>query len=261
MVESRQDVNSVAAAQQGCRANSIAAPILPSAAISGQCNCPPSPDSTPCMDATGLAEFRPGDIAACHGRDAISRLIRAGTAAFRPPRLGPSHVAILCPAAIQPATPQGEQQQATRLLWVESTTFCPTPCLMQERRVKGVQVQRIEDRIGQYRATGGRVDLYRLSPLWELDREEQFRLTMAMLSHVGLGYDLRGAIRSGTRLYARLPIFPPACLESLFCSELLAAVLMRLGRLNHANPTRYNPARLLRELVATGKYHLVRTYP
>lgn len=213
------------------------------------------------MDATGLAEFRPGDIAACYGRDPISQLIRLATCSpWRSPRVGPSHVAILCPAAIQPATPQGERQQPTKLLWVESTTRCPTPCLMQERRAQGVQVQRIEDRLGQYRATAGRVDLYRLSPLWELDREEQFRLTMTLLSHVGLAYDLRGAIRSGTRLYARLPIFPPACLESLFCSELLAAVLMRLGRLNHANPTRYNPARLLRELLATGKYHYVRTY-
>jgi hypothetical protein len=50
---------------------------------------------------------------------------------------------------------------------------------------------------------------------------------------------------------------PGADLQSLFCSELVAAILMRLNRLNHANPTGFSPARLLRTLVLLGKYHRV----
>lgn len=67
-------------------------------------------------------------------------------------------------------------------------------------------------------------------------------------------YDLGGALLSGTRLFKRTRLLPSADLNELFCSELVAAVCMRLGRMNRSNPTRFNPACLLRELVRHGTF-------
>lgn len=109
---------------------------------------------------------------------------------------------------------------------------------------------------------GGFVDIYRLTPINRFSVEEQRLLTRILIDHFvrpGLNYDWRGAAYSGTRLLQASRLFPVADLEELFCSELVAAVLMRLNRLNHANPARYHPARLLRELVRTGKYQRVQT--
>lgn len=197
--------------------------------------------------------FQPGDIAACHGTDGASRLIRWGTVSLFPPaglRLGPSHVALLFPW-------RGE------MLWGESTTLCPSPCRIRGRIVSGAQAHDPAERIGQYLAAGGRVDLYRLVRFHRLSATESRLLTRILLDEViepGIGYDFGGAALSGTRVLQRSRFFPGADLESLFCSELVAATVMRLNRMNHANPTRYNPARLLRELVLTGKYQRVETF-
>lgn len=196
--------------------------------------------------------FQPGDIAACHGADWTSRVIRWGTASPFPPRglrLGPSHVALMC-------LWRGE------MIWAESTTLCRIPCLVRGQRVSGAQAHRPEERIAEYLEGGGRVDIYRLVHFHRLSLDESRLLTRLILDEFidpGISYDLGGAILSGTRVFQCSRFFPGANLEHLFCSELVAAVVMRLNRLNHTNPTRYNPARLLRELVRTGKYERVAT--
>jgi hypothetical protein len=129
--------------------------------------------------------------------------------------------------------------------------------------VAGAQAHRPADRIREYLEGGGRVDIYRLSHFHRLSSEESRLLTRLLLNEFldpGLGYDLGGALLSGTRIFQLTRLFPGANLEQLFCSELVAAVIMRLNRLNHANPTRFNPARLMRELVRTGKYQRVATF-
>ena len=184
-------------------------------------------------------DFQPGDVVACFGRDAAARVISWATAwplAPRGLRVGPSHVAIICDDG--------------RPIWVESTTLCRRPCLVRRRPVTGVQAHRPHDRLADYR--GGRVDVYRFHGLAKLSGGEQAllrRMVDHLLAEQG-DYDLGGALISGTRL---LRFLPGAELRTLFCSELVAAVLMRLGRLNHANPARFHPARLLRDLVRTGK--------
>lgn len=197
-------------------------------------------------------EFLPGDLAACHGADWTGRLIRWGTASVVAPRrlrVGPSHVAIL-------STWRGEP------VWLEATTLCSTPCLIQRRIVAGAQAHRPADRVRDYVQQGGWVELYRLTPINRLSRAEEELLTRILLRHFiasGVGYDYGGALLSGTRLFQSTRFFPGADLNQLFCSELVAAVVMRLNRMNHANPTRYHPARLLRELVRTGKYEFTAT--
>ncbi len=67
-------------------------------------------------------------------------------------------------------------------------------------------------------------------------------------------YDLRGALLSGTRLFKWTAFMPYPDLESLFCSELCAAALMRLQRMPLSNPSLYNPASLVRELRRCGTF-------
>ena len=195
-------------------------------------------------------EFHPGDIAACSGRDWTSRVISLGTASLFSPsrlRIGPSHVAMLC-----------EHQGG--VIWVESTTLCRSPCLIRGNRVSGAQAHRPADRIRDYIDAGGSVDLYRLSLLNLLSNAESQLLTNLLVEYFVRNehrYDLPGALLSGTRAFQLSRLFPGASLGELFCSELVAAVVMRLNRMNHANPTRYNPARLLRELVRLGKYEWI----
>ena len=197
--------------------------------------------------------FQPGDIAACSGTDLVSRVIRLATWSVRGPRglrLGPSHVALISDSEQGP-------------VWVESTTLCRHPCLVRGEVVSGCQAHEPQVRIHDYVASGGSVEIYRPAPIHQLGREEQLLLRRILFRHFlwnPVGYDVRGAILSGTRAIRWLGLLPGADLHSLFCSELVAALLMRLGRLNHANPTGYSPARLLRELVHLGKYQRVATW-
>ena len=144
--------------------------------------------------------------------------------------------------------------------WFESTTFCAHPCERQKRIVNGWQVHPPGLRIADYLTAGGRVDLYRLTPINRLDPDEELQLTELLLAFEGSHYDMAGALFSGTRLFQSSRFFPGADLESLFCSEMITATLQRLNRMNHENPTRYNPAKLIRELLDQGTYQLVETY-
>ena len=192
-------------------------------------------------------EFQPLDIAACYGTGLTAKTISYGTASFLAPRrlrIGPSHVAVLCRF-------QGN------MVWIESTTLCPHPCAILGYQLDGCQAHLPEERIRDYAAAGGRVDLYRLSPIDRLSAPESELLTKILVKHfIGqrVTYDLGGALLSGTRLFKRTQLLPQADLNELFCSELVAAVLMRLGRMNRANPTQFNPASLLRQLVRQGTY-------
>lgn len=194
--------------------------------------------------------FQPGDIAACFGTDLVSRVIRLATWSPWGPgglRLGPSHVALI-------------SDSEHGRVWVESTTLCRHPCLVRGEPVSGCQAHEPALRVDDYLTSGGSVEIYRLAPIHQLGRDEQLLLRRILFRHFlwdPVGYDVRGAILSGTRAIRWLGLLPGADLHSLFCSELVAALLMRLSRLNHANPTGYSPARLLRELVQLGKYQRV----
>jgi len=200
-----------------------------------------------------MDDFQPLDLLACYGTDATARAITWLTASALAPRrlrLGPSHIALICKHHDAP-------------LWLESTTLCSHPCVILGRQISGVQAHLPEIRINDYVQAGGRVDLYRLSPIDRLSETESELLTRILIRHfIGrqVTYDMGGALLSGTRLFKRTRLLPSADLNELFCSELVAAVLMRLGRLNRANPTRYNPACLLRQLVREGTFQFEREF-
>lgn len=191
-------------------------------------------------------DYRPLDILACYGTSAADQIIRWGTWRLFAPRrlkLGPSHVAFI-----------GDYRDQT--VWVESTSKCRHACMIRTRRVSGVQVHLPHERVKDYEQQGGWVDVYRLSPMWSLSRNEVLMASKLVqhFLHEEIGYDLGGALLSGTRVYQLLSAFPGIDLDEIFCSQLVSAVLMRLGRMNVDNSRRYNPARLLRLLVKSGVY-------
>ncbi|MBL4884380.1 MAG: hypothetical protein JKY95_07580 [Planctomycetaceae bacterium] len=199
-------------------------------------------------------DFQSLDLLACYSSKWAGRIISYGTASLLAPqrlRLGPSHIAIICKHRDVP-------------IWVESTTLCSHSCVILNRPVKGVQAHTPITRIQDYTQSGGHVDLYRLSRIDQLSNEESVLLSRILIRHFiaeQISYDMGGALLSGTRLFKRTRLLPKADLNELFCSELVAAVLMRLGRLNRANPTRYNPACLLRQLVREGTFQFEQEFP
>jgi hypothetical protein len=176
----------------------------------------------------GSFAFQPGDVLAFHGTGVMSRLIELAT-------WGPSHVGMI-------AEWGGEK------VMVESTSLCTRPCLIRGTVVHGVQVHYPEERITDY---NGAAELYRLVPLWSLSESESALLTRILqhLVNEHVGYDFSRAALSGTRVLKWLEYPDPG---SQFCSELIAGMVMRLGRFPISNPAAYNPAGLIRTLQSTG---------
>jgi len=201
--------------------------------------------------------FEPGDIAACYGTDATSRVISLATCSVFPPLfVGPSHVALIV------RDKAVHSRELGKPFWFESTTLCRHACLHAKALVNGPQIHHPENRINDYVAAGGRVDLYRLSNLDALEPFEQIHMARIVekILHEIPSYDMAGAILSGTRCFHWSKLFPSADFESLFCSELVAKVLQKLGLMNQGNPTRLNPARMMRRLLRSGVYRFHRSF-
>ena len=204
-------------------------------------------------------DVQPGDIFACWGTDWISRGISLETSLtsfpLAPPglRWSPSHVAL------------ATRWQNSYNVWAESTSFCDHKCLSAEKAVVGAQIHLPGTRIEDYLEMGGAVYQYRLTAIDELDFEETKKLQKVIKQQLGskkknaINYDTAGAIFSGLRILPWLPISRNN-MDSLFCSELIAAVLQRLCRLNRSNPAAYNPGVLMRQLVRQGTYTLFRKF-
>jgi len=200
--------------------------------------------------------FEPGDIAACYGTDATSRVISLATCSLLPPLLyGPSHVALI-------VRDDGARIPGVLPFWFESTTKAARPCLHAKRLVDGPQLHRPQDRIDDYLEAGGRVDLYRLSFLDELTPDQRSRMVSLVERILSRPphYDMTGAILSGTRLLQLSRVFPAAEFQRFFCSELIAKVLQKVGLMNQGNPQRMNPARMMRRLLRSGIYKFHRRF-
>jgi len=176
--------------------------------------------------------FEPGDLLVFYGRDFTSRVIEWATR-------GPSHVGIICP--------HGEHGPVL----FESTTLCDLPCLITGRATRGVQAHGPAERIASYPGTVRRLRLMRV---WRLSAAEIDLLHDWLMRVASEPYDLRGALLSGTRFFKWTALMPYPDLDSLFCSELCAAALMRLARMPLGNPSVYNPASLVRTLRRCGIY-------
>lgn len=193
------------------------------------------------------AQFSSGDILAFYGTSWFSKTIRAVTASlFGPLKLGPSHVGIVIyhhgiPLVIESVTSQGVR------------------CAISGRYIYGVQARIPKRRIEETVKSGGRVELYRLAPIDKLRLGESSlldRLVVENLIGKPVPYDIPGAIVSVLSSLKLVRLGLVADLSAVFCSEVVAKLYMRLGKLNLANPTTFTPAKLCRRLLRTGVIYL-----
>jgi hypothetical protein len=128
------------------------------------------------------------------------------------------------------------------LLIFESTTLSNIPCEIQKRPVEGVQAVHLKDRVEKY---GGKVFHYPLvEPLFGSGKR---KLSQFLHDQLGKEYDLIGALRAGGKIWAWLEAqLREEDLNFLFCSELVAASLNRVDRLDTDSASRWNPNQLIR---------------
>ena len=128
------------------------------------------------------------------------------------------------------------------LLLFESTTLNDSPCVIQEKRVSGVQAHRLDECVKAYR---GKAWLY---PLFRATYpQESKRLSEFLTKNLGKDYDAIGAVRSGGFVWAWIgSMLRRQDLSSLFCSELCAAAHQHIGILRTDNASRWSPNRLVR---------------
>jgi len=212
------------------------------------------------QDVLGSLDFRAGDILAFYGSPRLPKRVRhlvpwwisLRTSSLRGcPKWSPSHVGIL--VRLPGVSEVGP-------LLVESTTLSRLPCLIRGEPVSGVQVHHPWDRIEEYTAGGGWVDVYRPHGWWALSDVEERLLTDLVekrLLALSIDYDMGGAIWSGPNWVEWLGLTLPEDLSRLFCSETIAAIEMSLNRMNHKPAGRFNPGRLIRRLTFTGKVQRV----
>lgn len=182
-------------------------------------------------------DWQCGDLLFFWGRGWLSRTIEIATR-------GPSHVGIVCQ--------NFEMGNGTAgLLLFESTTLCDLPDAIKGSRFAGVQAHDPEARIAAY---DGQVGRMRLATTWELETDESQNLRDLLTEAHGRPYDRGGAVLSGSRLIKWTPCMPYPDLGHAFCSELVAAVLMRVQRLPLGSPSIYNPASLMRAVRRCGTY-------
>lgn len=176
--------------------------------------------------------LKAGDIVGFSGLEIISDVINLATQGL--PRWGLSHVGIVA-------------DYKDDLVIFESTSLSPTKCLVQRKKVKGVQACSIEDAL----LRKGKIWQYPL--FMELSPAERLRLSRYLLDNIGIDYDYRGAIRSGgilVRFMAHL--LKGQDLERLFCSELTAAAFDRIGIIPTSDASSYSPNAFVRRCSRQG---------
>ena len=206
--------------------------------------------------------YQPGDILFFSGNDAVSRFIKGWTLSWW------SHVGIVARTSnydLSVARSEGitlpftEDIGLPRNLIYESTNLMDAPCILTQKPVDGVQVHDPYQRTYGYSGTIWR---WRLTRDFELNQDEQHKLVRALLRHVGTDYDMRGAIKSGSR-WLKQRLWPRADLTTMFCSEYVARSLQVVGRLPLVNPSGLTPGGLYRRLKTSGVYQpeLTKVWP
>lgn len=129
---------------------------------------------------------------------------------------------------------------------VESTTMNDMACDIQQRQVRGVQVNDPWERIGAYQ---GRVYMTRLRV--PLTKQQSEALTASAEAFLGTPYDTRQALLAGTRWIKR---YFAADRSAVFCDELRSMLLMDAGKIPEGlyAPHDETPASLLRRALRTG---------
>ena len=170
-----------------------------------------------------MIDTKVGDVIGFSGRGFESDGINLAT--FGIPRWGISHVGIMGHAKHH-----------------------KVPLLFESVRGTGVCTSFLDTTIKHY---DGRVWVYSLSSPPFL--HEVGRMSARLANMVGRDYDMRGAMRSGGRLWSwAQAVARGEDLTSLFCSERVAEILSYAGIFSTANASRWSPNHLVRTLRRLG---------
>lgn len=178
--------------------------------------------------------FNPGDIIGFSGRDLTAAVIQLGTLSL--PRRGLSHVGIVGYLHGEP-------------LVYESTSYGRPPCIRAGKCVSGVQAHRLDDLL----AATQEQTVWHYPLRRELYAHEADRLLHYLDSHIGLPYDMPGAIRSGGVVFNLLQsVLRKENLSGIFCSELTAAAHVEIGLFKTKSASRWNPNKFVRAELRQG---------
>lgn len=178
-------------------------------------------------------EMYDGDLIGFSGKGLVADVINLGTYAV--PRWGLSHIGVVC-------SYQGEQY-----IFESTTLNGDKPCAITGEPIAGVQAHPIEDIL----ARPGKVWHYPLRSKLYFDQSQ--RLREDLISLLGREYDMKGALRSGGCFLRILEtIFRKENLSTLFCSELVAHVLTKVGIIHVSNVSGQSPNSLVRRLKRNG---------
>lgn len=185
-----------------------------------------------------ILEARPGGVLGFSACDLSGAAINLCTWGL--PGVGLSHVAVV---AEHPFTHRS-------VLW-ESTSLCELDCMIQQKRICGVQCHPLPERVRGY---AGKVWYY--PPERPISDSESCRLTRFVFGELGRAYDFAGALAARATLCAWLARrHRREDLRREFCSELVAAALKQIRWLEPGvNASAWSPNRLCRYLVRAGLF-------
>jgi hypothetical protein len=185
----------------------------------------------PCKIALpGDNVVKAGDVVGFSGRSWLSAAVNVAT--YGIPLWGISHVGIMAKA------PDG------RPLIFESTSLEDLPCEISHENFTGTQAHRLDDILRAYKGRAYHYPLYR--PLYPVEDE---RLTEFLMETIHVPYDAMGAFRSaGIGLSWIESLFREQSLQTIFCSEWVAAAYAVTGLHATDHVSRWNPNRLTRHL-------------
>lgn len=180
-----------------------------------------------------LDRIKPGDVIGFSASDCLGWSINLAT--FGIPGRGLSHIAMAINF-------HGD------VILAESTILCKSRCVLQGKRVKGVQAHWLYDRLIGYK---GRVWVYPLQH--PFTQQESERATSFIMEALGKNYDAIGAYRSTGAGFGWLEsLLRVEDLSSIFCSELVAADFRAAGRFPTKDASHWSPNRLARQFLRDG---------
>jgi hypothetical protein len=185
------------------------------------------------MNSLGM---RSGGIVGFSTFDLPASIINIGT--FGVPGIGIHHVGIL-------------SRDCGKMMLFESTTTERPPCFYTGECIKGVGARSVSDTTEFFKGRNTKLWYYGLrSPLY---CDEEIRLQMWLRQMIGTPYDMDGAVHAAGFLFNALSsVLRGEDLSSLFCSEMSAAALSYIDRLQIPDASRWNPNKLVRHLVRHG---------
>ncbi len=157
----------------------------------------------------------------------MADVINAGS--YGIPRYGLSHIGIIC------------EYEGIHYLFESTTLNGDRPCAIRGVPVSGVQAHTVED----FLQRPGKIWHYPMRT--RLYSHQSVRLRLELLELLGREYDLQGALRSGGCFLRILEkTFRIQDISTLFCSEMVAYVLTRIGIAHIINASGQSPNSLVR---------------